>query len=55
VNYKKGQILTYEFPPRPVEEMKNNKVIINYNKSKIIRDYHRVVILHTRTTPFRTV
>jgi hypothetical protein len=57
VNYKKGQILTYEFPPRPVEveEIKNNKVIANYNKSKVIRNYHRVVVLHTRTTPFRTV
>lgn len=55
MNYKKGQILTYEFPPRPIEEVRNNKVVINYNKSKVIRNYHKVVVLHTRTTPFRTI
>jgi len=55
MNYKKGQILTYVFPPRPIEEIKNNKVIANYNKSKVVSDYHRVVVLHTRTTPYKTV
>lgn len=55
MNYKKGQILTYTFPARVIEELKNNKIVKNYEKSNVINSYHRVVVLHTRTTPFRTV
>jgi|GEM_PF-2135098 len=55
MNYKKGQILTYTFKPRVIEEIKNNKIVKNYEKSNVITDFHRVVVLHTRETPFRTV
>lgn len=55
MNYKKGQILTYKFPLRSIEELKNNKIVKNFDKSSVIKDEHRVVILHTRTTPFKTI
>lgn len=55
MNYKKGGILTYDFPPRLIEEIENNKTIKNYKKSNVINDYHRVIILHTRTTPYNII
>jgi hypothetical protein len=55
MNYKKGQFLTYIFPTRIIEEIKNNKIVKNLEKSGVIKSFHRVVVLHTRTTPFRTI
>ncbi|MFB9974569.1 hypothetical protein ACFFJF_11470 [Allobacillus sp. GCM10007489] len=44
--FRKGSIITYTFPPRPTEHIDN---------SKVIRNYHRAVVLHKRKTPFKTV
>lgn len=44
--YTKGDILTYHFPKRTVKKIK---------KSNVITQYHRVVVLHSRETPHKTV
>ncbi len=46
MGYKKGQLLTYTFPARETKKI---------NKSGVIKDFHRAVVLHTRETPFKTV
>lgn len=46
MSYKKGQILTYTFPERETNEIESTSVI---------KDYHRVVVLHKRETPYDTV
>ena len=46
MSYHKGQVLTYYFPGRTVKKLK---------KSNIITEYHRIVVLHQRETPFNTV
>ena len=46
MSYQKGQILTYHFPERTVRRLK---------KSNIIVEYHRIVVLHKRQTPYNTV
>lgn len=46
MEYKKGQLLTYSFPQRQTTNVIN---------SKVIRDFHRVVVLHKRQTPYHTI
>lgn len=46
LGYHKGEILTYHFPARTLKKL---------SKSNIIVEYHRVVILHQRQTPYNTV
>lgn len=46
MNFKKGQIITYNFPIRPTQQI---------GKSHVIEDFHRAVVLHSRGTPFNTV
>lgn len=46
MGYKKGDIFYYDFPKR---ETKNTV------KTRVIKDKHPVVVLHTRKTPYKTV
>ncbi len=46
MRYCKGQILVYHFPKRTVKKLK---------KSNVIEEFHRVVVLHKRETPYKTV
>lgn len=41
MGYNKGQILFYEFPEK--------------DSSKVINGFHRVVVLHSRETPYKTI
>lgn len=49
MNYVKGQILTYHFPQRKLSRFSK------LSKSNVIEKYHRVVVLHSRGTPYNTV
>jgi uncharacterized protein YifN (PemK superfamily) len=44
VSFKKGDIFTWELPEREVKKAQ---------KSGVLNDYHRVVVLHTRQTPYK--
>jgi uncharacterized protein YifN (PemK superfamily) len=46
MGYKKFEILTYTYPETKVTDLE---------ESKIIKDYHRVVVLHSRETPYRSI
>lgn len=46
MSYKKGQLLTYEYPMQKT---------YNIRKTKTIVEFHRVVVLHQRQTPYQTV
>lgn len=46
MGYKKGELLTYDFPQR---------VTKNIKKSCVICEFHRAVVLHERTTPYHTI
>ncbi|HEY5588013.1 MAG TPA: type II toxin-antitoxin system PemK/MazF family toxin [Candidatus Paceibacterota bacterium] len=46
MGYKKGQLLTYDFPKRKTAIIKDSKVLC---------EFHRVVVLHQRPTPYDVV
>lgn len=46
MGYKKGDIFFYDYPQRQTKELE---------RSKVIEDGHRVVVLHTRETPYKTI
>lgn len=46
MGYKKGDIFYYDFPERETKKIE---------KTRVIKEKHPVVVLHTRTTPHKTV
>mgnify|MGYP001583191711 CR=1 FL=1 len=46
MGYKKGDIFNYAFPERETKKIE---------KTRVIKDEHPVVVLHTRQTPHKTV